>query len=119
MCVGLQQLEPDQYREVQVKNWSKFYRCCLEYQELASQPLALVQDPRTGMGVVLKQSLFSFLRPAHVVECIGSSVPLQGDSKLVGGGAELVTPISIVRGVYCASTHYQLSAHPYFTVDCM
>ncbi len=53
----------------------------MEYQELASQPLALVQDPHTGMGVVIKHSLFSFLRPAHLVECIGSQVPIHGESE--------------------------------------
>lgn len=45
----------EEYRQLQVEFWSKFYACCLQYQEALSVPLALSVSHRTGMVCVLKK----------------------------------------------------------------
>ena len=56
----------EEFRQLSTKCWSKFYSCCREYQDLVSRPLAFFQDPGTGMGVLLKQGILSFLKPAEL-----------------------------------------------------
>ena len=47
--------------------WTKFYGCCNEYHKLLSQPLGVFLDPGTGMGLILKKGMASFLRPDDVM----------------------------------------------------
>lgn len=62
------EMDSAEYHQLNLRCWSKFYNYCLEYQELLSKPLGLFQDPSTGMGLVLKQGVVSFLRPAELSE---------------------------------------------------
>lgn len=77
-------MDSDEYRQLSIKCWSKFYACCREYQELSCRPLAVFQDTATGMGVLIKQGMVSFLRPAELsesddgVEFSLLPVPIQG-----------------------------------------
>ncbi|GCC44311.1 hypothetical protein chiPu_0028647, partial [Chiloscyllium punctatum] len=43
------------YRQLQVEFWSKFYACCLQYQEALARPLALLVNARTNMVCLLKK----------------------------------------------------------------
>lgn len=45
----------EEYRQLQVEFWSKFYACCLQYQEALSTPLALLINQATSMACVLKK----------------------------------------------------------------
>ncbi len=45
----------EDYRLLQVEFWSKFYACCLQYQDVLSTPLALHISPATAMVCVLKK----------------------------------------------------------------
>ena len=78
---GALKVDVEEYRQFSLKCWAKFYRCCLEYEQLASQPLALFRDPRTGMGLILKQGVVSFLRPVHLIDCIDADITLQVEGK--------------------------------------
>ena len=58
----------EEYRALSTKCWSKFYSYCYEYQDLMSKPVGVFQDPHTGLGVLLKQGVVSFLKPAEIAE---------------------------------------------------
>lgn len=45
----------EEYRQLQVEFWSKFYACCLQYQEALSMPLGLTVSQHTGMVCLLKK----------------------------------------------------------------
>lgn len=45
----------EEYRQLQVEFWSKFYACCLQYQEALSMPLGLTVSQHTGMACLLKK----------------------------------------------------------------
>lgn len=45
----------EEYKQLQVEFWSKFYACCLQYQEALSTPLGLLVNPHTAMVCVLKK----------------------------------------------------------------
>lgn len=45
----------EEYRQLQVEFWSKFYACCLQYQEALSMPLGLSVSQHTNMVCVLKK----------------------------------------------------------------
>lgn len=46
---------PEEFWQLQVEFWSKFYACCLQYQEALSRPLALHLNPYTSMVCLLKK----------------------------------------------------------------
>lgn len=55
------ELSHDDYRELVVKCWNKFYSCCLQYQQLVRRPLGISHDQSTGMTVIMQSGTFSFL----------------------------------------------------------
>uniref|UniRef100_A0AAR2KR61 Nucleoporin 160 n=1 Tax=Pygocentrus nattereri TaxID=42514 RepID=A0AAR2KR61_PYGNA len=58
----------EDYRMLQVEFWSKFYACCLQYQEALSTPLALHINQATAMVCLLKKGFVSFLLPCFAVD---------------------------------------------------
>nr|XP_057932206.1 nuclear pore complex protein Nup160 [Doryrhamphus excisus] len=58
----------EEYRQLQVEFWSKFYACCLQYQEVLSTPLALSVSPHSHMVCLLKKGFVSFLLPCSAVD---------------------------------------------------
>eukprot|EP00062_Callorhinchus_milii_P024732 gi/632984957/ref/XP_007909410.1/ PREDICTED: nuclear pore complex protein Nup160 isoform X1 [Callorhinchus milii] len=56
------------YRQLQVEFWSKFYACCLQYQEVLARPLALLVNPHTNMVCLLKKGFTSFLFPCPLID---------------------------------------------------
>ncbi|XP_066505753.1 nuclear pore complex protein Nup160 isoform X2 [Hoplias malabaricus] len=58
----------EDYRMLQVEFWSKFYACCLQYQEALSTPLALHYNQATAMVCLLKKGSVSFLLPSFAVD---------------------------------------------------
>lgn len=67
MCAQLQssvtefEFSQEDYRMLQVEFWSKFYACCLQYQEALSTPLALHVDQATAMVCLLKKVPNTFI----------------------------------------------------------
>uniref|UniRef100_A0A8C7L319 Nucleoporin 160 n=1 Tax=Oncorhynchus kisutch TaxID=8019 RepID=A0A8C7L319_ONCKI len=53
----------EEYRQLQVEFRSKFYACCLQYQEGLATPLGLLLNPHTHIVCVLKKGFVSFLVP--------------------------------------------------------
>uniref|UniRef100_A0A8D0A5A8 Nucleoporin 160 n=1 Tax=Sander lucioperca TaxID=283035 RepID=A0A8D0A5A8_SANLU len=58
----------EDYRQLQVEFWSRFYACCLQYQESLSEPLGLTVSPNTHMACLLKKGFVSFLLPCFAVD---------------------------------------------------
>ncbi|XP_070763459.1 nuclear pore complex protein Nup160 [Enoplosus armatus] len=58
----------EEYRQLQVEFWSKFYACCLQYQEALSLPLGLTVASHTNMVCLLKKGFVSFLLPCFAVD---------------------------------------------------
>ncbi|XP_076588387.1 nuclear pore complex protein Nup160 [Chaetodon auriga] len=58
----------EEYRQLQVEFWSKFYACCLQYQEALSMPLGLTVSQHTSMVCLLKKGFVSFLLPCFAVD---------------------------------------------------
>ena len=85
------EMDSEEYRQLGTKCWSKFYGCCREYQDLASRPMGVFQDPGTGMGILLKQGLVSFLKPGELTDMGGgvwglSALSVEGKGAEGGGG---------------------------------
>uniref|UniRef100_A0AAQ5XKG0 Nucleoporin 160 n=1 Tax=Amphiprion ocellaris TaxID=80972 RepID=A0AAQ5XKG0_AMPOC len=58
----------EEYRQLQVEFWSRFYSCCLQYQEAQSTPLGLTVSQHTGMACLLRKGFVSFLLPCFAVD---------------------------------------------------
>uniref|UniRef100_A0A668ADZ8 Nucleoporin 160 n=1 Tax=Myripristis murdjan TaxID=586833 RepID=A0A668ADZ8_9TELE len=58
----------EEYRQLQVEFWSKFYACCLQYQEAQAMPLGLTISPHTAMVCLFKRGFVSFLLPCFAVD---------------------------------------------------
>ncbi|KAL6106123.1 nup160 [Pungitius sinensis] len=58
----------EEYRQLQVEFWSKFYACCLQYQEVQSLPVGLSVSYSTGLVCLLKKGFVSFLLPCFAVD---------------------------------------------------
>ncbi|XP_076018767.1 nuclear pore complex protein Nup160 [Genypterus blacodes] len=58
----------EEYRQLQIEFWSKFYACCLQYQEALAMPLGLTVNPHTTMVCLLKKGFVSFLLPCFAVD---------------------------------------------------
>lgn len=61
-------LSEDEYIDVAVNNWEKFYSCCEQYHIAAHQPVGLFVLDALDAVCVIKTSLMSFLRPCDVIE---------------------------------------------------
>nr|XP_023673218.1 nuclear pore complex protein Nup160 [Paramormyrops kingsleyae] len=58
----------EEYHLIQEAFWSKFYACCLQYQEALSTPLGLHVNPASSMVCLLKKGFISFLLPCFTVD---------------------------------------------------
>ena len=107
------QLQHEQFRELQVKCWTKFYGCCYEYQQvreldytiydyvcvcqvvcvvqylllycpqLMSQPVGVFEDPTTGLVCLFKEEMLSFMYPASSADCLALEGMLFASNKCV------------------------------------
>ncbi|XP_069028887.1 nuclear pore complex protein Nup160 [Embiotoca jacksoni] len=58
----------EEYRQLQVEFWSRFYSCCLQYQEAESSSLGLTVSGHTSMVCLLRKGFISFLLPCFAVD---------------------------------------------------
>lgn len=61
-------LSEDEYIEIAINNWEKFYTCCEQYHIAAHQPVGLFVLDSLDAVCVIKTSLMSFLRPCDIIE---------------------------------------------------
>ncbi|KAM4017014.1 nuclear pore complex protein Nup160 [Anomaloglossus baeobatrachus] len=62
------EMDQDEFRQLQVESWVKFYTCCLQYQEELCRPLALVVHPYSSMVCLLRKGFLSYLAPCSLVD---------------------------------------------------
>lgn len=63
-------LTEDDYLDIAINNWEKFYSCCEQYHVAALQPIGIFVLDSLDAVCVIKNSLMSFLRPCDPVENI-------------------------------------------------
>lgn len=61
-------LSEDEFIEVAINNWEKFYSCCEQYHIAAHQPIGLFVLDSLDAVCVIKNNLMSFLRPCDTIE---------------------------------------------------
>ncbi|XP_020509237.3 nuclear pore complex protein Nup160 [Labrus bergylta] len=96
----------EEYRQLQVEFWSRFYSCCLQYQEVQSEPLSLTVNPSTGLVCLLRKGFVSFLLPCFAVDHLYLSydeylsseedTPLTEDAEL---GRDVLQLVQCVRAI--------------------
>uniref|UniRef100_A0A8C3KRP8 Nucleoporin 160 n=1 Tax=Calidris pygmaea TaxID=425635 RepID=A0A8C3KRP8_9CHAR len=89
---------PEEFWQLQVEFWSKFYACCLQYQEALSRPLALHLNPYTGMVCLLKKGSLSFLVPCSLVDHL---YLLSNEHLLTEDDAAIFDDLEMSRDVVC------------------
>ncbi|CAJ1055772.1 nuclear pore complex protein Nup160 [Xyrichtys novacula] len=96
----------EEYRQLQVEFWSRFYSCCLQYQEVQSEPLSLTINQNTGLVCLLRKGFVSYLLPCFAVDHLYLSfdeylsseedTPLTEDPEL---GRDVLQLVQCVRAV--------------------
>ncbi|XP_072722022.1 nuclear pore complex protein Nup160 [Ciconia boyciana] len=89
---------PEEFWQLQVEFWSKFYACCLQYQEALSRPLALHLNPYTSMVCLLKKGSLSFLVPCPLVDHL---YLLSNEHLLTEDDAAIFDDLEMSRDVVC------------------
>lgn len=108
----------EEYRQLQVEFWSKFYACCLQYQEALATPLGLLVNPHTAMVCLLKKGFVSFLLPCLAVdhlylsydEYLSSEVetPVTEDPELARDVLQLVQCLRLVCEAVPGTMAYEM-----------
>ncbi|XP_061780964.2 nuclear pore complex protein Nup160 [Nerophis lumbriciformis] len=108
----------EEYRQLQVEFWSKFYACCLQYQEVLSMPLALSVSPHSHMVCLLKKGFVSFLLPCLAVDHLYLSSDdyflcdddtlLTEDAEVGRGVATLVTCLRLLSDAVSPDMAYEM-----------
>ncbi|KAM8892398.1 nuclear pore complex protein Nup160 isoform 1-T1 [Spinachia spinachia] len=108
----------EEYRQLQVEFWSKFYACCLQYQEVQSLPLGLSVSYSTGLVCLLKKGFVSFLLPCFAVdhlylssdECLFSEeeTPITEDPDLSRDLLQLVQCLRLVSDAVSGGMAYEM-----------
>uniref|UniRef100_A0A8B9ZWA7 Nucleoporin 160 n=1 Tax=Anas zonorhyncha TaxID=75864 RepID=A0A8B9ZWA7_9AVES len=89
---------PEEFWQLQVEFWSKFYACCLQYQEALSRPLALHLNPYTSMVCLLKKGSLSFFVPCSLVDHL---YLLSNEHLLMEDDAAILDDLEMSRDVVC------------------
>ncbi|ESO97630.1 hypothetical protein LOTGIDRAFT_228261 [Lottia gigantea] len=67
-CAMDYEIQEDDYCQIQLEQWSKFYSCCLQYKEVGCKMKGLFSDNVTGLVGLIKKESLSFLRPCDRLE---------------------------------------------------
>ncbi|XP_052066058.1 nuclear pore complex protein Nup160-like isoform X1 [Mytilus californianus] len=62
------ELAEEDYYQLQLDEWSKFYSCCTQYHEVGSRMTGLLADPVTGMICFIKKGGISYVRQCDKTE---------------------------------------------------
>uniref|UniRef100_A0A8C0FXK2 Nucleoporin 160 n=1 Tax=Chelonoidis abingdonii TaxID=106734 RepID=A0A8C0FXK2_CHEAB len=92
------EVSQEEFRQLQVEFWSKFYACCLQYQEALSCPLALHLNPYTNMVCLLKKGFLSFLVPCSLVDHL---YLLPDEHLLTEDDSTILDDLEMSRDVVC------------------
>ncbi|XP_053384862.1 nuclear pore complex protein Nup160-like isoform X2 [Mercenaria mercenaria] len=62
------EMEEDDYYQLQLEQWSKFYSCCIQYHEVGGKLKGLFADGVTGLVGLVRKGCVTYLRPCDQVE---------------------------------------------------
>lgn len=108
----------EEYRQLQVEFWSRFYSCCLQYQEVQSSPLGLTVSQHTGMVCLLRKGFVSFLLPCFAVDHLYLSydqyllseeeTPVTEDPEVARDVLQLIQCLRLVSDSVSAEMAYEM-----------
>lgn len=62
------QLHEEEYCQLQLEHWAKFYSCCVQYQEVDSKCLGLFADNQSGLVCCIRKSHLTYFCPCDLIE---------------------------------------------------
>ncbi|XP_017292270.1 nuclear pore complex protein Nup160 [Kryptolebias marmoratus] len=108
----------EEYRQLQIEFWSRFYSCCLQYQEVESSPLGLTVSHHTGMVCLLRKGFVSFLLPCFAVDHLYLScdeyllfeeeTPVADDPEVARDVLQLVQSLRLISDAVSAEMAYEM-----------
>ncbi|KAL4225759.1 hypothetical protein ACF0H5_016448 [Mactra antiquata] len=66
-AVDYEMVEEDYY-QLQLEQWTKFYSCCIQYHEVGGKLKGLFADSVTGLVGLVRKGCVTYLRPCDAVE---------------------------------------------------
>lgn len=107
----------DEYLEVAIKYWEKFYSCCEQYNVAAHQPIGLFVLESLDAVCVIKNSLMSFLRPCDLLEnmLLSGLCPqnFTNDEKIADDLAKLVKVLYYLENNLSSDVKVEISSKLY------
>lgn len=96
----------EEYRQLQVEFWSRFYACCLQYQEALAIPLGLTVSPHTSMVCLLKKVATHSLACLCIIAVLSSRVRRQMQNILKCNVHHVMNVTILRQSLYCHYRHY-------------
>ncbi|XP_071104860.1 nuclear pore complex protein Nup160-like isoform X1 [Haliotis cracherodii] len=62
------EMQEEDYYQLQLEQWSKFYSCCIQYQEVGAKVKGLFSDSVTGLVCLIRKGSVSYVRPCDKLE---------------------------------------------------
>ncbi|XP_064599845.1 nuclear pore complex protein Nup160-like [Liolophura sinensis] len=73
---GEYELPEEEYYQLQLEQWAKFYSCCIQYHEVGTKSKGIFADSNTGMVGIIRKGGLTYIRPCDPVEQV-SLVPTE------------------------------------------
>ncbi|XP_041365360.1 nuclear pore complex protein Nup160-like [Gigantopelta aegis] len=67
-CVMDYEVQEEEYYQLQLEQWTKFYSCCIQYQEVGAKVKGLFANNTTGLVGLIKKDCMSYVRPCDQLE---------------------------------------------------
>lgn len=115
--IKMHDLSEDEYIDIAVNNWEKFYSCCEQYHIAAHQPIGLFVLDSLDAICCIKNNLMSFLRPCDILEnmLLSGLCPqnFTSDERLAGDLAKLVKTIYYLENNLSMDVKIEISSKLY------
>jgi nuclear pore complex protein Nup160 len=115
--IKMHDLSEDEYIDIAINNWEKFYSCCEQYHIAAHQPIGLFVLDTLDAICCIKNNLMSFLRPCDVLEnmLLSGSCPrdFSGDERLVGDLGKLVKALYFLENQLSMDVKIEINSKLY------
>lgn len=110
-------LSEDEFIEIAVNNWEKFYSCCEQYHISAHQPIGLFVLDSLDAICCIKNNLMSFLRPCDLLEnmLLSGMCPqnFTQDERLAGDLSKLIKTIYYLENHLSMDVKIEISSKLY------
>ncbi|KAL5007266.1 hypothetical protein ScPMuIL_016072, partial [Solemya velum] len=62
------EIQEEEYYQLQIDQWSKFYSCCIQYKEVGAKLKGLITDCVTGLACFIRKDRLTYVRPCDKIE---------------------------------------------------